>query len=78
MGTCVKKIVDNEKLTFELMKESDQIKVASGGNGGLGNVHFKSAVRVRPLESTDGENGEECFVELELKSIANAGMVSLF
>ena len=46
-----------------------------GGSGGYGNVHFKSALNRRPLEFTEGQRGEEKIVELELKTIADVGLV---
>ena len=59
-----------------MLEHGDTFTVAKGGAKGLGNVHFKSPTMVRPKNSTEGGMGEELFVELELKSIADIGLVS--
>ena len=56
--------VDGEKLTF-----------CRGGKGGKGNAHFKSAIQRSPYISTPGKRGEEAQIELELKLIADVGLV---
>ena len=53
----------------------EQFVVSNGGAGGYGNIYFKSSLNRRPLECTDGEPGEEKVVELELKTIADIGLV---
>lgn len=66
---------DNGQLLADLLEEGETFIVAKGGTKGLGNVHFKSPSMVRPRTSTEGTPGEELFVELELKSIADVGLV---
>jgi len=51
--------------------------IARGGEGGLGNEHFKSATNQTPRETTPGEEGEERTLDLELKLIADAGLIGL-
>ena len=60
--------------TFELMNE-EEIVVLKGGRGGLGNEHFKSSRNVTPTESTEGKSGESDVLEIELKLIADLGLV---
>ena len=71
------RVTDEEtgQLIGEILKEGDRLKVAAGGRGGLGNWHFKSAVRQVPLKSTDGQPGEEKRLHLELELIADVGLI---
>ena len=62
----------------DLTEEGDSHVVATGGEGGLGNAIFASAEQRRPRDFTKGEVGEERVVEVELKTIADVGMVSDF
>ncbi len=61
----------------DLAKPGDQIVAAKGGTGGRGNSHFKSAVNRAPRESTAGELGQSRRLVLELKVIADVGLVGL-
>ena len=65
----------NGTLIGDLKKHQEQFTLSKGGTGGHGNIHFKSALNQRPLEFTKGEPGEEKRVELELKTIADIGLV---
>ena len=65
----------NGLLIGDLRTHQEKFVVSTGGAGGYGNNHFKSALNRRPLESTKGEPGEEKSVELELKTIAHFGLV---
>lgn len=60
---------------FELLEEGDDYVVLKGGNGGLGNEHFKGSRNVRPQESTKGRAGESEILEVELRLIADIGLV---
>jgi GTPase len=51
--------------------------VARGGKGGLGNLHFKSSVNRAPRQHTDGEKGEQRRVRLELKVLADVGLLGM-
>lgn len=55
----------------------DRAVIARGGKGGLGNDHFKSSTNQAPRQSTPGEKGEELALRLELKLIADVGLVGL-
>ncbi|MGC8977108.1 MAG: GTPase ObgE [Candidatus Ratteibacteria bacterium] len=75
-GTVVKEIKDKgERIIADLLKEGDEIVVAKGGKGGLGNTHFKSSTNQAPRIATKGEYGEEKIIKLELKLIADVGII---
>lgn len=59
----------------DLAEEGDQLIVAQGGRGGKGNTRFKSSVNRAPRQSTPGGDGESRMVRLELKVIADVGLV---
>jgi GTP-binding protein len=59
----------------DLVAPGDEVVVARGGKGGYGNVHFKSATNRTPRQFGPGEEGEERWISLELKVIADAGLV---
>lgn len=62
---------------FELIEEDQKILILKGGRGGAGNAVFKSSVNRSPEESTPGGKGEEGMLEIELKLIADAGLIGL-
>ncbi|MCS7179927.1 MAG: GTPase ObgE, partial [bacterium] len=75
-GTIIKEIKDGEeKILADLVKEGDYIIAAKGGKGGLGNTHFKSSTNQTPRIATKGERGEEKIIKLELKLIADVGII---
>ncbi|MBR3180344.1 GTPase ObgE [Candidatus Saccharibacteria bacterium] len=74
IGTVVKK--DGEILA-DLTKDGQEAIIAKGGDGGFGNAHFKSSTRQAPVIAEVGEPGEEFEAELELKSMADVGLVGL-
>ena len=59
----------------ELLASGDTLTVAKGGRGGRGNVHFVSSTHQAPQHAEKGEPGEERWIELELKLIADIGLV---
>jgi GTPase len=61
--------------TWELTKEGQEIKILRGGNGGLGNEHFKSSTNQTPMEATPGKPGEEADFKIEVSLIADVGFV---
>ncbi len=63
---------DNE---FELLTEGEEFVVLKGGVGGLGNEHFKGSKNVSPKESTEGRSGERDVLQIELRIIADLGLV---
>jgi GTPase len=68
---------DNETLVADLAHEGDRICLARGGNGGFGNDHFKSAANRSPRHANPGLEGQERWVWLRLKLIADAGLIGL-
>lgn len=74
---CGTEVHDQETglLLGDLVEHGQQLVVAHGGKGGRGNPHWKSATHQAPTEHTDGEPGEELTLRLELKLVAQAGLV---
>ena len=68
---------DRDYVLRDLKNEGDQVVVAKGGRGGYGNAHFKSATNRAPRQFEKGEPGEERWITLELKVIADVGLVGL-
>ena len=68
---------DNNTLIYDLTKNNEKFLVASGGKGGLGNTRFKSSVNRAPRKKTDGKKGEEFWIWLQLKVIADVGIIGL-
>ncbi|CAN7527219.1 GTP-binding protein [Rhizobium tibeticum] len=68
---------DQETLICDLTREGQRFRIATGGNGGFGNAHFKSSVNQAPDWANPGLPGEEKTVWLHLKLIADAGLVGL-
>ncbi len=66
---------DTDEVLGELLRPGERIVVAAGGRGGRGNVHFKSATHQAPRRWEPGQEGEERTVRLELKLIADVGLV---
>tara|TARA_Y200000002_G_scaffold354337_1_gene334513 strand:- start:389 stop:1396 length:1008 start_codon:yes stop_codon:yes gene_type:complete len=66
---------DSRERVGEITEEGQELIIAKGGRGGLGNWHFKSSTRQSPTYAQEGKEGEERTVELELKLIADVGLV---
>ena len=74
IGTVVKR---DGKVIADLTHDREEAVIAKGGDGGFGNAHFKSSVRQTPIVAEVGEPGEEFEAELELKLLADVGLVGL-
>ena len=68
---------DNNTIIYDFKKNKEKYLVASGGRGGLGNVRFKSSTNRAPRKKTNGKNGEEFWIWLQLKIIADVGIIGL-
>lgn len=74
VGTVVTQ-VENEEVMGDLTEHGQRLKVAQGGRGGLGNMHFKSSTNRAPRKTTSGTPGEERELRLELKLLADVGLL---
>lgn len=70
-------VYDEGRLTADLTQAGQRAVVARGGDGGFGNAHFKSSVRQAPRVAELGEKGDELELILELKLLADVGLVGL-
>ena len=68
---------DNNTLIYDLTKNKEKFVVATGGKGGLGNTRFKSSTNRNPRKKTNGKKGEEFWIWLQLKVIADVGIIGL-
>ncbi len=66
---------DTKERLGEITRDDEELVIAKGGKGGLGNWHFRSATNQTPQHSQPGGKGEERTIELELKLIADVGLV---
>lgn len=76
VGTIITDLASNEVLA-DLNEDGASSVVARGGNGGLGNLHFKSSTNRAPRQFTPGESGETRELKLELKVLADVGLLGL-
>ena len=68
---------DNKTLIYDFIKIGEEFVVATGGKGGLGNTRFKSSTNRAPRKFTKGSSGEEFTIWLQLKTIADIGIIGL-
>ena len=66
-----------EQVLIDLAEHGQQALLAKGGNGGLGNIHFKSSVNRSPRQCTKGEPGDEFELYFELKVLADVGLLGM-
>jgi GTP-binding protein len=76
IGTIVMD-ADTEELIGDVVEHEQQLLVARGGKHGLGNTHFKSSTNRAPRQATPGTPGEKRFLHLELKVLADVGLLGL-
>jgi GTP-binding protein len=74
LGTIARK-ENSDEVLFEITDHGDEKILAKGGRGGLGNVHFKSSTNQTPRYAQPGESGSENWYILELKILADVGLV---
>lgn len=75
-GTIIKNLEDGKTLS-DLDEENKEVIIAKGGRGGHGNDHFKSATNQAPRNAEDGRKGQSFRISLELKLLADVGLVGL-
>lgn len=76
VGTVITDINSGEVIA-DLTHDGEKVLLAQGGNGGLGNIHFKSSTNRAPRQCTPGEPGEERELQLELKVLADVGLLGM-
>lgn len=74
VGTVVMN-VDTDEVIGDMTRHGDRLLVAKGGKGGLGNMHFKSSTNRSPRQALPGEEGEQRLLKLELKLLADVGLL---
>jgi len=74
LGTVAKNAESNEKL-FEILEDGQEVILTRGGRGGLGNENFKTSTNQTPRHAQPGEEGIEEWIILELKVLADVGLV---
>jgi GTP-binding protein len=68
---------DSGELLFDLTRHGERVRLAKGGEGGLGNIHFKSSTNRAPKQCTPGTPGEQRRLKLELKVLADVGLLGM-
>jgi GTPase len=76
VGTVIRDAGTGEVIA-DLARDGERALLARGGNGGLGNIHFKSSTNRAPRQFTRGEQGETRLLELELKVLADVGLLGM-
>ncbi|OWT58187.1 GTPase ObgE [Candidimonas nitroreducens] len=76
VGTVIHDADSGEQL-FDLNRHGERVTLAAGGAGGMGNIHFKSSVNRAPRQWTPGREGEQRRLRLELKVLADVGLLGL-
>ncbi len=76
VGTVISDFVTGEVIA-DLNADGNRVVIANGGKGGLGNLHFKSSVNRAPRQCTPGEEGQRFEFKLELRVLADVGLLGL-
>jgi GTPase len=76
VGTIITDMESGE-LIADLTEHGQQITIAEGGQGGLGNLHFKSSTNRAPRQKTEGKAGQRRMIRLELKVLADVGLLGM-
>jgi GTP-binding protein len=76
VGTVIADATTGERIA-DLARDGQRALLARGGTGGLGNIHFKSSVNRAPRQATPGEKGEQRVLRLELRVLADVGLLGL-
>lgn len=76
VGTVIADLNTGE-IMADLSQDGMRVMIARGGKGGLGNIHFKSSINRAPRKCTQGEPGEEFELKMELRVLADVGLLGL-
>ena len=76
VGTLIRD-VDTDEVVADLTVHGQEVVLAKGGKGGLGNIHFKSSTNRAPRKCTPGEEGVNRLLHLELKVLADVGLLGM-
>ncbi|VVE17320.1 GTPase ObgE [Pandoraea communis] len=76
VGTIISDMETGETIA-DLTEHGQEVVLAQGGAGGLGNLHFKSSTNRAPRQKTDGKPGERRMLQLELKVLADVGLLGM-
>ncbi len=76
VGTLIRD-VDTDEVVADLTVHGQEVILAKGGKGGLGNIHFKSSTNRAPRKCTPGEEGVNRLLHLELKVLADVGLLGM-
>ena len=76
VGTIISD-ADTGEVLYELLEPGEKIMIAKGGDGGFGNLRFKSAINRAPRQKTPGWPGEKKHLKLELKVLADVGLLGM-
>lgn len=76
VGTLIKDY-DTDTVIYDVKHDKEEFVICKGGKGGKGNVHFKSSIRQAPRFAEPGAKGEEKTIKLELKLLADVGLIGL-
>ena len=76
VGTVIRD-AESKTMIADLAKNGDRALLAKGGKGGIGNLHFKSSVNRAPRQFTRGEQGESSMLEMELRVLADVGLLGM-
>jgi GTP-binding protein len=76
VGTVIADM-DTGELIADLTEHNQEVLIANGGAGGLGNLHFKSSTNRAPRQKTEGKPGERRMLRLELKVLADVGLLGM-
>src|SRR5262249_42762602 len=76
VGTIVSN-AETEEVMFELLEHGQRVQIAKGGDGGFGNLHFKTSTNRSPRQKTPGWPGEAFKLKLELRVLADVGLLGM-